>query len=91
MLRQLKFLTQMAERLNDDKTHKEVLNEIETVRKSLTDPKNMVLYMATNVDKLAGQIPDIYAPWEVLLPGKNQTSKSKCAAFKLDSFFFRFR
>lgn len=64
MLRQQQFLTKMLERLDSEKESSMVLNDIEDVRNSLTANKNMVLYMAVNVDKLANQVPDIYEPWK---------------------------
>ncbi|XP_054014823.1 uncharacterized protein C05D11.1-like isoform X1 [Hylaeus anthracinus] len=63
MLRQQKFLTNVLDRLNDENGQAEVLSEIESVRKVLTMPKNMTLYIATNVDKLTTQIQNVYSPW----------------------------
>ncbi|XP_012262723.1 uncharacterized protein C05D11.1-like [Athalia rosae] len=77
MLRQHKFLTQMMDSLNDSKAQAKVLEEIESVRKTLTTPQNMVLYMAANVDKLAAHVPNVYEPWEVLLPKQYTSCKSK--------------
>ncbi|EZA55862.1 hypothetical protein X777_04081 [Ooceraea biroi] len=65
MLRQQKFLTELMERLSDDAGQREVMAEITSVRKTLTRLKNMVLFIATNVEKLAAQVPDVYAPWNI--------------------------
>ena len=64
MLRQQQFLTKMLDRLNTEVGQKEVLAEIEAVRNVLTATKNMVLYMAVNIDRLVAQVPDVYEPWK---------------------------
>lgn len=76
MLRQQKFLNNILERLNDEKGQQEVLSEIESVRKVLTS-KNMVLYIAANVDKLTVQIPDVYTPWNTFFCNQNTSDKMK--------------
>ncbi|XP_066596217.1 uncharacterized protein C05D11.1-like [Prorops nasuta] len=73
LLRQQKFLTKFIEQLSDDSTQKEALAEIEEVRKIITTPKNMVLYMVMNVDKFTAQISHIYEPWAIF----DQTEKVK--------------
>ncbi|XP_076234685.1 uncharacterized protein C05D11.1 [Calliopsis andreniformis] len=77
MLRQQKFLNNLLERLNDEKGQKEVVSEIESVRQMLTAPKNITLYMATNVDKLTTQIPDIYNSWNTHFSELDTSNKTK--------------
>lgn len=77
MLRQQKFLNNVLERLNDETGQKEVISEIESVREVLTTPKNMVLYMATNVDKLTAQVPNVYSPWNTYFSTFDTSSKTK--------------
>lgn len=77
MLRQQKFLTDTIERLNDDLGQKEVIAEIESVRKTVTSLKNMILYIAVNVDKLTVQVPDIYAPWNKFFSDMASSEKKK--------------
>lgn len=77
MLRQQKFLSNILDRLNDEKEQKEVISEIEIVRKALTTPENMVLYMATNVDKLTSQISDVYTPWNAHFSDLATSCKTK--------------
>lgn len=77
MLRQQKFLTDVMERLNDDVGQKEVLAEIESVRKTVTSLKNMILYIAVNVDKLTVQVPDVYAPWNKFFSDVAMSEKAK--------------
>ncbi|XP_071875981.1 uncharacterized protein C05D11.1 [Bombus fervidus] len=80
MLRQQKFLNNVLERLNDETGQKEVISEIESVREVLTTPKNMVLYMATNVDKLTAQVPNVYSPWNTYFSTFDTSSKTKLEA-----------
>ncbi|XP_060831851.1 uncharacterized protein C05D11.1-like [Bombus pascuorum] len=80
MLRQQKFLNNVLERLNDETGQKEVISEIESVREVLTTPKNMVLYMATNVDKLTAQVPNVYSPWNTYFSTFSTSSKTKLEA-----------
>ncbi|XP_031827679.1 uncharacterized protein C05D11.1 [Nomia melanderi] len=77
MLRQQKFLNNVLDRLNNEKEQKEVISEIEVVRKALTTPKNMVLYMATNVDKLTHQIPDVHTSWKTHFSELDTSNKTK--------------
>ncbi|XP_011145031.2 uncharacterized protein C05D11.1 [Harpegnathos saltator] len=77
MLRQQKFLTDILERLNDETGKREVIAEIESVRKTLTSPKNMVLYMAVNVEKLTVQVPNVYAPWNMFFSDVGTSAKTK--------------
>lgn len=77
MLRQQKFLTDVLERLNDETRRREVIAEIESVRKILTSPKNMVLYMAVNAEKLTVQVPNVYAPWNMFFSDVGTSEKPK--------------
>lgn len=77
MLRQQKFLTDIMERLNDDAGKKQVIAEIESVRKIVTSFKNMVLHMAVNVEKLTVQVPDVYAPWNIFFSDIATSEKKK--------------
>lgn len=77
MLRQQKFLNDIMERLNNDTGKKEVIAEIESVRKILTASKNMVLYMAVNVEKLTVQVPNVYAPWNMFFSDIGTLEKVK--------------
>lgn len=85
LLRQHKFLTKMLERLNTEVGQKEVLMEMDAVRRILTSSKNMVLSIAVNVDKLTAQITDVYGPWKILeIPeneDKNRYSNSETITF----------
>lgn len=76
-MRQQKFLSDILERLNDETGKKEVIAEIESVRKILTSPKNMVLYMAVNVEKLTVQVPNVYAPWNMFFSNVGTLAKTK--------------
>lgn len=67
----------MLDRLNDVKGQEEVLSEIEAVRKILTMPKNMALYIATNVDKLTIQVPNPYSSWNTHFSELDISSKTK--------------
>lgn len=77
ILQQEKFLNDVTERLNTDAGQNEVIAEIESIRKTLTSPKNIVVYMATNVDELAVQIPDVYAPWNLFFSDLTTSEKTK--------------
>ncbi|XP_043257873.1 uncharacterized protein C05D11.1-like [Colletes gigas] len=88
MLRQHKFLTNVLDRLNDEKRQKEILSEIEFVRKVLTMPKNMALYMATNVDKLTVQVQNVYNPWNTHFSELATSDKNKLQAIP-DSTFIK--
>ncbi|XP_017886890.1 uncharacterized protein C05D11.1-like [Ceratina calcarata] len=80
MLRQQKFLNNLLERLNDETGQKEVLSEIESVRELITSPKNVVLYVAANVDKLTAQVPNIYSAWNTHFSTFDTASKTKLEA-----------
>ncbi|KAJ8679467.1 hypothetical protein QAD02_015254 [Eretmocerus hayati] len=64
LLRQQKFLTKMLDRINSENGRIDVETEIEAVRRILTAPSNMALYIAVNVDKLVQQNPELYEPWQ---------------------------
>ncbi|XP_043275299.1 uncharacterized protein C05D11.1-like [Venturia canescens] len=72
LLRQHKFLVKMVERLNTEEGQREVLEEIESVRKMLTAPKSLTLAMAVNVDKLTTQVCDVYEPWKIMKDFDNE-------------------
>ncbi|XP_003399672.2 uncharacterized protein C05D11.1 [Bombus terrestris] len=80
MLRQQKFLNNILDRLNDETGQKEVISEIESVREVLTTPKNMILHMATNVDKLTAKVPNVYGPWNTYFSTFDTSSKTKLEA-----------
>ncbi|KOC67604.1 Uncharacterized protein C05D11.1 [Habropoda laboriosa] len=80
MLRQQKFLNNVLDRLNNETGQKEVVSEIESVREILTSPKNMILYIATNVDKLTAQVPNVYSPWDTYFPKFDTSNKIKLEA-----------
>ncbi|XP_020292003.1 uncharacterized protein LOC109858800 isoform X2 [Pseudomyrmex gracilis] len=56
---------------------KKVLEEIEYVRKTMTSPQNMFVYMAVNVDKLTKHVPDVYAPWNKFFSDFMTSKKTK--------------
>ena len=65
----------MMERLNTKDGQKEVIRAMDAVRKNLTAAKNMVLFIATNVDKLTAQVSDVYSPWNALQLANNEKKK----------------
>lgn len=67
----------MMERMNTVQGQKEVVAEINDLRKILTSTKSMALYMAVNVDKLVAQNPDVYSPWKQCFSDIESSSKSK--------------
>ncbi|KAF7998270.1 hypothetical protein HCN44_009668 [Aphidius gifuensis] len=68
-LRQQQFLTELIERLSTDDGQKQILNDVEEIRKILTDGKNIMCHIASNVDKLSNQVTDLYTPWDILKIG----------------------
>ncbi|XP_011314165.1 uncharacterized protein C05D11.1 [Fopius arisanus] len=64
LMRQQMFLTKIVEKLGSD--GQAVVAEIEKIVKSLTDGGNVLIYIATNVDKLKNYVKDLYSPWNVL-------------------------
>ena len=52
MVSQLKFLTQLQERLKDPSTRDSVLADMEKVKAHLTDPKRLRLFVDTDVNSL---------------------------------------
>lgn len=77
LLRQQKFLTKLMERLETEESQKEVIAEMNAVRKILTSTKSMALYVAVNVDKLVAQNPDVYSPWKKCFSDIENSTKSK--------------
>ncbi|XP_033325130.2 uncharacterized protein C05D11.1 [Megalopta genalis] len=77
MLRQQKFLTNVLNRLNDEKEEGSIISEIEIVRKILTTPKNMTMYIATNVDKLTSRNPDVYKSWATCFSNLETLEKTR--------------
>lgn len=77
LLRQQKFLTKLLEHLETEEGQKEVIAEMNTLRKILTSPKSLAIYMAVNVYKLIAQNPDVYAPWKKYFSEIESSSKSK--------------
>ncbi|XP_069695441.1 uncharacterized protein C05D11.1-like [Periplaneta americana] len=73
MLRQHKFLSALMERLEQGE---QVLCEIEAVRQIITDPCNIVIHLAANVDQLVSKLGDPVEPWKKVLPvGKTAVKK----------------
>lgn len=56
-------MTKLVSRLGTPQGQAEVVAEIEAIMKILTAKDNMVLFMATNVDKLSAQVSELYKPW----------------------------
>ncbi|XP_078049942.1 uncharacterized protein C05D11.1 [Augochlora pura] len=77
MLRQQKFLTNVLCRLNDEKEESSVISELEIVRKMLTTPKNMTIYIATNVDKLSSLNEDVYKSWDTCFSNLDTSEKTR--------------
>lgn len=63
LLQQEEFLTDIMNRLNDDVGQKEIIADIESSRKALTLPENIILYMTVNATKLTKGVSNVYAPW----------------------------
>ena len=77
MLRQHKFLTALIEKLDSKEKCEEVLKEIESIRQIITEPANIVIHMAANIDHLACKVGDLEKPWKNLLPAAKTSSKKK--------------
>lgn len=75
LVRQHKFLTKMVERLSTESGQKEVLAEIQAVRKVLIARENVAMYIATNPERLSGQ--DLQAPWKMFSDVPESCPKSK--------------
>nr|CAD7597482.1 unnamed protein product [Timema genevievae] len=76
MLRQHKFLTSLLERLESPALSQKVLQELEEVRAVLTQPANIVVHLAADVDKLPGDPAD---PWAQMLPSGVNPKRIKLA------------
>jgi len=68
LLQQEEFLTDILKRLDNDVDQKEIMANIESSRKILTLPENIVLYMTVNIMKLIRTVPNVYAPWKTFFP-----------------------
>ncbi|GLH01355.1 Presequence protease, mitochondrial [Gryllus bimaculatus] len=77
MLRQHQFLTSLIEKLDSEETQREVLDEIDQIRRLITNPENLVIHLATNIDQLVSKIGDPVKPWLNLLPGDSTVIKKK--------------
>ena len=77
LLRQQKFLTKLLEYLETEEGQKEVIAEINALRKILTSPKSVALYIAVNVNKLMAQNQDVYTPWKKNFSNIENFTKSK--------------
>jgi hypothetical protein len=77
MLRQHKFLTALIEKLDSKEKCREVLNEIEAVRLIITDPANIVIHLAADVDRLADKLGDLVQPWRKVLPADKVAVKKR--------------
>lgn len=77
VLRQHKFLTTLLERLNKPEECDKVLAEIESVRQIVTDPSNMVVHLAANLDLLATKYANPAELWNQLLPSGKVSIKNK--------------
>nr|CAD7417578.1 unnamed protein product [Timema cristinae] len=76
MLRQHKFLTSLLERLESPAMSQKVLQELEEVRAVLTQPANIVVHLAADMDKLPG---DPAEPWAQMLPSGVNPKRIKLA------------
>ncbi|XP_018058136.1 PREDICTED: uncharacterized protein C05D11.1-like [Atta colombica] len=68
LLQQEEFLTDILKRLDNDVDQKEIMTNIESSRKILTLPENIVLYMTVNIMRLIRTVPNVYAPWKTFFP-----------------------
>lgn len=55
VLRQHKFLTKLLEQLNSPEDAPRVIENLETIRKILTHPKNIVVHLAANCDAFSSE------------------------------------
>lgn len=76
MLRQQMFLTILLEKLNDDRASS-VIDDMLKVRNILTNPKNMVLHLALNLDHVTKKLSDPATPWEKFLPDNHVPTHHK--------------
>ena len=63
--------------MNTVQGQKEVVGEINDLRKILTSTKSMALYMGVNVDKLVALNPDVYSPWIECFADVENSTKSR--------------
>lgn len=67
ILVQSKFLTDVIQKLNSENAN-EVLEVLETLRKILTDPKNIILHIAGSLDN----IDDVVTPLNNFFQDKSE-------------------
>lgn len=77
MLRQHKFLTKLLEKLSTSEGQEKVIADLESVRSTLTSSENLLIYMATNVDRLSMHASNLYAPWEKHFDFKKKSAPKK--------------
>jgi len=58
--------------LSTESGQKEVILTLDEVRRILTAPNNVVLFITVNVDKLTSQIDDVYGPWKIFETLENE-------------------
>lgn len=75
MIRQQKFLSKVGKQLSEG--IETAVADMEKLRGVLTDPKNMAVRMAANLETLPSKIPDLAAPWRDLLPNGLSPIKHK--------------
>ncbi|XP_065211610.1 uncharacterized protein C05D11.1-like [Planococcus citri] len=88
VLNQLNFLSELAEKLNDDLKFESIIQDLDTLRSRLTQPGNVVLHISANVSRLA----DLYSnPARVLsqILTKNALTERKRINISQDKEYLR--
>lgn len=77
VLWQLKFLTEVFEKLHDEEQSKEVIEDLSTLRKTLTNPSNLVFHISTNVTKLVSKFKNPAENILKIIPENEKRSTNK--------------
>lgn len=75
MIRQHQFLSNVGKKLSSG--IKDPLVDLDNLRTILTNPKNLMLRIAANLDTLPSQISNLTSPWKSLLPPNVTPIKQK--------------
>jgi len=75
LIRQHKFLSEIGKQLTARSNGP--IEQVEKLRAALTQPKNMAVHIAVNLNNFSSFVSDPVAPWKTFLPENLSSSINK--------------
>lgn len=89
VLAQLKFLTDLSTKLLKEEESQKLIQDLELVRATLTDPGSMILHLSTSVSQLVTKFKQPASYLSQVIPENSIPNQNRSVLFSIGTFQFK--